>query len=44
LKKKIRGREEFFGRMEAAVPWAELLAVGWPFYPKATRTSKTSSN
>ena len=33
-KKKITRREKFLTRMEAVIPWAKLLAVIEPFYPK----------
>ena len=33
-KKKITRREKFFARMEALIPWTNLLAVIEPFYPK----------
>jgi IS5 family transposase len=36
-KKKITRREKFLARMEAVVPWAKLLAVIEPFYPKGER-------
>src|SRR5471030_3128893 len=36
-KKKITRRERFLARMEALIPWAELLAVIEPFYPKGER-------
>ncbi len=36
-KKKITRREKFLGRMEGIIPWAELLAVIEPYYPKGER-------
>ena len=36
-KKKITRREKFLGRMEALIPWPQLLAVIEPFYPKGQR-------
>src|SRR5438876_11171858 len=36
-KKKITRREKFLTRMEALIPWAKLLAVIEPFYPKGER-------
>ena len=36
-KKKTTRREKFLAGMEAAVPWAELLAVIKPFYPQGRR-------
>jgi IS5 family transposase len=36
-KKKITRREKFLARMEAIIPWAALLAVIEPFYPKGER-------
>jgi transposase, IS5 family len=36
-KKKITRREKFLTRMEAVIPWAKLLAVIEPFYPKGER-------
>jgi IS5 family transposase len=36
-KKKITRREKFLARMEALIPWAKLLAVIEPFYPKGER-------
>ena len=36
-KKKITRREKFLARMEALIPWAQLLAVIEPFYPKGQR-------
>lgn len=36
-KKKITRREKFLTRMEALIPWAKLLAVIEPFYPKGDR-------
>ncbi len=36
-KKKITRREKFLARMEAVIPWAKLLAVIKPFYPKGER-------
>jgi len=36
-KKKITRREKFLTRMEALIPWAKLLAVIEPFYPKGQR-------
>ena len=36
-KKKITRREKFLGRMEEIIPWASLLAVIAPCYPKGER-------
>jgi IS5 family transposase len=36
-KKKITRREKFLTRMEAVIPWPQLLAVIEPFYPKGER-------
>jgi IS5 family transposase len=36
-KKKITRREKFLARMEGIIPWAGLLAVLEPFYPKGER-------
>jgi len=36
-KKKITRREKFLARMEELIPWAKLLAVIEPFYPKGER-------
>jgi IS5 family transposase len=36
-KKKITRRERFLARMEEIIPWASLLAVLEPFYPKGAR-------
>src|SRR5450432_1001115 len=36
-KKKLTRREKFLGRMETIIPWANLLAVIEPFYPKGER-------
>ena len=36
-KKKITRREKFLARMEEVIPWAKLLAVIAPFYPKGER-------
>lgn len=36
-KKKQTRRERFFGRMEEVIPWARLLAVVAPHYPKGER-------
>ncbi len=36
-KKKLTRREKFLGRMEEIIPWAALLAVIEPFYPKGER-------
>jgi len=36
-KKKITRREKFLARMETVIPWAKLLAVIDPFYPKGER-------
>ena len=36
-KKKTTRREKFLTRMEALIPWAQLLAVIEPFYPKGQR-------
>jgi IS5 family transposase len=36
-KKKTTRREKFLTRMEALIPWAKLLTVIEPFYPKGER-------
>ncbi len=36
-KKKTTRREKFLARMEEMIPWADLLAVIEPFYPKGER-------
>ena len=36
-KKKTTRGEKFLARMEALIPWAQLLAVIEPFYPKGQR-------
>jgi IS5 family transposase len=36
-KKKITRREKFLARMEEIIPWADLLAVIEPYYPKGER-------
>ena len=36
-KKKLTRRERFLARMEEIIPWASLLAVLEPFYPKGER-------
>ncbi len=36
-KKKITRREKFLARMEEVIPWAQLLAVIKPHYPKGER-------
>src|ERR1700675_160916 len=36
-KKKTTRREKFLARMEEMIPWADLLAVLEPFYPKGER-------
>lgn len=36
-KKKSTRREKFLARMETLLPWAQLLAVIEPFYPKGQR-------
>jgi IS5 family transposase len=36
-KKKTTRREKFLARMEEIIPWASLLAVLEPFYPKGER-------
>jgi IS5 family transposase len=36
-KKKTTRREKFLARMEEVIPWARLLAVIEPFYPKGER-------
>ena len=36
-KKKVTRREKFLARMEALIPWTQLLAVIEPFYPKGER-------
>jgi IS5 family transposase len=33
--RKVTRREQFLGEMNRVVPWAELVAVGEPVYPKA---------
>jgi IS5 family transposase len=36
-KKKTTRREKFLARMEQLIPWAQLMAVIEPFYPKGQR-------
>ena len=36
-KQKLTRRERFLGEMEVAVPWARLVALIEPFYPKGER-------
>jgi IS5 family transposase len=36
-KKKTTRREKFLARMEVLIPWAQLLALLEPFYPKGER-------
>ena len=36
-RKKTTRREEFLARMEALIPWTQLLAVVEPFHPKGER-------
>jgi len=36
-KKKTTRREKFLARMEEVIPWAQLLAVIEPYYPKGLR-------
>jgi transposase, IS5 family len=36
-KQKTTRREKFLGRMEEVIPWARLLAVIEPYYPKGQR-------
>ena len=36
-KKKRTRRERFLARMEVVIPWAQLLAVVAPHYPKGAR-------
>ena len=36
-KKKVTRREKFLARMEAVLPWGQLLAVIAPHYPKGGR-------
>ena len=36
-KKKTTRRERFLARMEEVIPWAQLLAVIAPHYPKGER-------
>ena len=36
-KKKVTRRERFLGEMERVVPWARLVAVIAPHYPKGER-------
>lgn len=36
-KKKVTRRERFLGEMEQLVPWARLVAVIEPHYPKGDR-------
>ena len=36
-KKKVTRRERFLGEMERLVPWARLVAVVAPYYPKGER-------
>jgi len=36
-KQKITRREKFLARLEEVIPWAKLLAVIEPHYPKGKR-------
>ena len=36
-KKKVTRRERFLGEMEGLVPWARLVTVIEPYYPKGER-------
>jgi IS5 family transposase len=36
-KKKLTRRERFLAQIEAATPWAQLVAVIEPHYPKGNR-------
>ena len=36
-KKPVTRREKFLARMDPLIPWANLLAVLEPFYPKGER-------
>ena len=36
-KKKLTRRDQFLARMEEVIPWARLLAVIEPHYPKGER-------
>ena len=35
--KKITRREKFLTRLDAVIPWGQLLAVIAPFYPRGKR-------
>ena len=35
MKKKVTRREQFLAEMDAVVPWARLLALIVPHYPKS---------
>jgi hypothetical protein len=39
LKTKVTRRAKFLAEMEAVVPWARLLAVLEPHYPKPSRAA-----
>lgn len=39
-KKKLTRRERFLGKMEHVVPWARLIEVIEPFYPKSGRRGR----
>ncbi|WP_291521678.1 IS5 family transposase [Acidithiobacillus sp.] len=40
MKKRITRREKFLGEMERVVPWARLVAVIEPVYPKSGRVGR----
>ena len=40
MKKKRTRREKFFGEMERIVPWARLMGVIEPLYPKSGRVGR----
>ena len=40
MKKKLTRREKFLGEMERIVPWARLIAVVEPLYPKSGRVGR----
>lgn len=42
MKKKCTRREQFLGEMERIVPWARLLTVIEPLYPKSWRVGRPS--
>ena len=40
MKKRLTRREKFLGEMERVVPWARLIAVIEPVYPKSGRVGR----